>query len=220
MTVAGYSTTIKFEGSPVVMTGEACSALDSKTYHVTNSAKRIIDPDTAVVVKDGGSTVNAANYSVDPMFGVVYFDNAPAGTVTMDAAYIPTVPFIAVRSYDIKLKRNVIDSTTNDSAGYTERTPGLIDMEGTIKMLSLLYDDQDPSGTNAFVLEDIFAAQTPFVLEIRSGATGSYLRAWVVLSQVETTGAAQEMLETSITVNLSQRPMVGRTTRARIAWGQ
>ena len=80
-------------------TGEACSLVSGKTYQLDSAAKQLIDPLTAVVVKDNGSTVSAGNIiGINYLFGYVTFDSGytVTGPVTMDFSYFPRVEIATI----------------------------------------------------------------------------------------------------------------------------
>ena len=65
---AGYTGTVKASGAAVVMTAEACTSLGSNRYQITNTAKRIVDPNTALVVLENG-VASVLAYTFDHLFG-------------------------------------------------------------------------------------------------------------------------------------------------------
>src|SRR5690606_14139279 len=100
--VAGYNVALKTSSTSTAMTDDATTQIGStKSYQITNTAKRVIDPDVAVVVEDGGTPVDADDIeSIDYTGGTVTFVGGytVSGSVTMTANYLPQDAFGCSRS--------------------------------------------------------------------------------------------------------------------------
>src|SRR5437879_826095 len=83
---AAYNTTINITAQPAIaLTDEACTdSGDHITYTITNSAKRYLDLNTAVVVQkstNGGSTWSTVtNYTLKHVGGIIIFTIANGNT--------------------------------------------------------------------------------------------------------------------------------------------
>jgi len=129
---AGYVASIKKSGTPTTITDEETTLLSGKTYQVTNAAKRILDRNTAVTVKDGGVAVDAANIvSINYLFGRVTFKNTytPGGAITIDGKYLPTTEVAGANDFTLTQRAAVIDktdfATARGNGGYRVSEPGL-----------------------------------------------------------------------------------------------
>lgn len=199
MPVAAYANTVKVAGSSVVMTGEACSLIATKTYRVTASSKRVLDPATAVVVKDGGVTVAASNYTLNHLFGVVVFGASytVSGSITIDGAYLPMLTFAEVREFSLSAQGSLADSTTLDSAGYAAKALTLKDFTASVTSLqSALYDND--GGAGSAVVADLHAAGTPVLIE--AGAGGYLFRGWAIIESFEEKGSGEGLVELSLSL--------------------
>lgn len=199
MALAAYASTVKLAGSSVVMTGEACSLVLAKTYRVTAASKRVLDPSTATVVKDGGVTVSASNYSVSHLFGTVTFvaGYTVGGSITIDGAYLPMLTFAEVREFSLSAQGSLADSTTLDSAGYRAKALTLRDFTASLTTLQSALYDNDP-GAGARVVADLHAAGTPVLIE--AGVGGYYFRGWAVIESFEEKGSLEALVELSLSL--------------------
>lgn len=77
-------------GAGTSMTGEAVTSLGSGVYQITDAAKRAINPNAALTVLDGVSTIPAANYSVGYGSGKITLTNGYTlgGTMTVTGTYL------------------------------------------------------------------------------------------------------------------------------------
>jgi hypothetical protein len=164
--VAGYQTLVRKGGTPTAMTGEATTDIGSSlAFQITNSAKRLIDLATPLIVNVSGSPVT--NYTlIDFLNGIVYFAAPPGGAVTLTGAYLPLVTIAAGRSFNLTQTSGSIDTTDYETAqannGVRTYSEGLktVSLEiGGIKSISntfwanlmgrtLVYVDICPSGDN------------------------------------------------------------------------
>lgn len=186
---AGYTGSLKESGTAVPVTGEACSFVSgtdpTKIYQVTSTSRRIWDPTAAITVKDGGSTVAAANYVFDYLFGVVTFTaHSVSGSITVDGSYLPTVTVANVRKHSMKLSRAQLDRTDYDDAdGWMHFVQGLasgsVDFELLNKISATL--DSEDGGLLTYLTND-----RPKVLELGGG--GSFWRLWVKPENLQESG--------------------------------
>jgi hypothetical protein len=199
MAIAAHANTVKLAGSSVVMTGEACGLVAAKTYRVTSSAKRVLDPATAITVKDGGVAVAASNYSVSHLFGTVTFgaSYAVTGPVTIDGAYLPMLTLAEVREFSLSSQGALADSTTLDSAGYMAKALTLKDFTASLTTLQSALYDNDP-GAGSRVVADLHAAGTPVLIE--AGAGGYLFRGWAVIESFEQKGSGEGLVELSLSL--------------------
>lgn len=111
---AGYTVDIKKTGTPTTMTDEAMSSIATDTYQVTASTKRILDPDTTIVVEDNNVAVAASNIEyIDYLFGIVKFITAytPTEPITITGKYLPQSILAKYRNFTLTMTMDPIDNT-------------------------------------------------------------------------------------------------------------
>lgn len=189
MTIVGMNVAIKTSGAGLSLTDEACTDLGDDVFQVTNAAKRVLDPHAAIVVEDGGTPVDAADYELDRLFGRITFLTPPAGAVTIaSGTYLPMTTVATATGYKISRKANNQDITPlSASGGFMRRTQVLKDVSGSL----MRFDEADALFTDAL------EAAVAIVVEVaHSGA--AYERAWALLDSVDNDGEADGVIEESI----------------------
>lgn len=186
MAVASWGSTLKVSGgTAVVITNEACTSLGGGVYQVTNTARRILDPATAIVVKDTGVTVASTFYTLDILFGKVTFVGyTPTGAVTVTGAYLTVTAVAEVRNFSIEMKADLADSTTFDSGGVRSKLPCLRDFVCSFEYLSTPVTDLDAGTAGTQTLQSWREAGTAKLVEIKLGAV--YWRGWGTFETSET----------------------------------
>ena len=184
-------------GTAVAMTAEACSLVSGTTYQVTNAAKRIIDPATAVTVKDAGTPIAAANVTIDYLFGRFTLASAPGGAVTVDASYLPTTTIAEAKSVDLNVAVDLVDSTSFDSAGSKRKTAVLLDISGSLMRLALPLDALDGAAGGTQSIDSWLKAGTPRLIDVLF-TTGARLRAWVLFKSYKVTGQLAGIIEVTV----------------------
>lgn len=178
MAVASWGSTLKVAGgTSTVITNEACSLVVAGTYQITNTARRILDPAVAIVVKDTGVTVAATFYTLDLLFGKVTFSGySPTGAVTITGAYFTVAAVAEVRSFAINMKADLADNTTFDSAGVRSKLPTLRDFTCDFEYLSSPVTDLDAGTAGTQTLQSWREAGTAKLIEIKLGSV--FWRGW------------------------------------------
>lgn len=220
MPVHGSATTVKVSGTAVATTGEAVTDLGDDVYQVTNTAKRIIDPDTAVVVYDGVTELDEADYEVDYLFGKVTLADAPAGVVTADFSYLPMLEWAEAKGADWTRSRTLLDVTVfHATHKHRKRIAGLKDLKGSIRSLASLVEDLDSGVEDEQSLQGFHAAGTPKLLEVRPGGTGDFFRAWILLSSAAESAVNDGLVEASVEFEGAPKAAVGRSNVVHSGWG-
>lgn len=181
MARAAWAAQVKVTGAPVGTTAEAAALLTGKRYQVTTAARRIIDPAIAVTVYDNGSPVAASNIlAVEHLFGIVEFQAAytVTGPVTIDYSYLPTYTVGECTAFELGMSRELIDSSVFESQ-WRKKTPGLLDLSGSLKSLQLPLVDIDTVTGGTQSIDSWLKAGTHRVLDVLVSA-GERIRAWVV----------------------------------------
>jgi hypothetical protein len=132
----GYLASIKGQSSAVALANEATTATGNISYQITSSTKRILDYNTAVVVKVGGSAVTTG-FTISYLTGTVTFDSASVRTVTITGAYVVLTEIANAKSFNFSGARETLDKTIFKDV-YRAYEAGLL--TGTAE-LGLFYTD-------------------------------------------------------------------------------
>jgi hypothetical protein len=192
---AGHLATVNMTGTSTAMSAEACSLVSGKTYQIDNTAKRIIDPDVAVVVDDGGSPVSASDIeSIDYLFGKVTFVGSytPSGAITIDANYLPVAAVAYAKEYSFSKSTDMNDFTVFGNTS-RKRSAGLKDSSGSIGFFG---HGEDTVGANT--LEAKLAADTEYLFEF-SPASGAKRRVWGFLTDIPVNADPSALVEATLT---------------------
>jgi hypothetical protein len=201
-------------GTSTAVSAGAATNTAGNAYQINTASRRVMDPATAVVAYDGG--VPATVSSIDYLFGIVTLAAPPGGAVTVDYNYIPLLPMVSIKSYEISPSRTALDSTVMSSTTtYKSVMLGLKDASGSISGLDPLDTDLD-SGGGTVTLQGIFAAGVTKFLDIAISSAISF-RAWVVFPDIKTNGEVDGLVEG--TVNWTSAPLAGTTYAAGGSFG-
>jgi len=196
MPTPGYNSTLKSSGTPTAMVNEATSELTADTiFQITNSARRIIDPDAAVVVRVNGVIVTTG-FTLDYLLGKATFSPPlnPADVVTISGNYLPMFDLLEGKEFNIDLSRDLNDSTVFKATPNRTRQPCLKDASGSISVLSNLLD----ASGGIPVLFDLLSNGTRFVLEITPGGTTKVFRAWVRFESQQVAAAVADLVNATL----------------------
>lgn len=181
--IAGHFATLKTDIAPVTMAAEACVQVGtSQTYRISSAAHEILDPRTAVVVKDSGTAVAAASIAmIDFLFGKVTFvaGYTPTGAITIDGKYIPTVTVLTATEFSVTAKRAMLDKTALGSA-WMEKLSGPLSVDLSFKSLA---EPTDEYSTGLSMWAD-FNAATPKLaqIDLNGAGTAGVIRSWQIYS--------------------------------------
>ena len=155
------------------------------TWQITDETKRIVDPQTAIVIHDV-TTGNpwAGTFTIDYLFGTVTLNAAAAGDIKIQGNFLPRKEITAAYEYDLSLSKNLSDVTafsggTND---HISRIATLSDVSGSLSC----YDNSSTS-YGGMTLKDVFDSTTPKILEVNMSA--SILRSFVLMESTEFSAA-------------------------------
>jgi hypothetical protein len=203
--IPGYNVTIKISGTAVAFTNEATTKLTANTvYQITDTTKRIVDPNAAVTVEvdadgaGGGSyaAAAAADFVMGYNFGKVTFaaDQGSSALVRVSGSYLPMLTVAEGRGCSIKQSRTELDKTI---LGDTVRSflLGLKHAEGSIDSLSFLSVDLD-AGAGTVIIDTLWADGTPKLLEVALGTL--YWRGWVLLKETGIDVSADDLVKSNI----------------------
>jgi hypothetical protein len=130
---SGYKAVIKkTSGSATAMTDEATTLVTTDVYRITNSAHRLMDPATAVVVEDGGVAVDTDDIDyIDYLDGTVKFKDAytAGGAITITGAYLTATQICTMNQFTLTQTADAVDKTNmcnvQSNGGFREYEVGL-----------------------------------------------------------------------------------------------
>lgn len=214
MATAGHTCTLKTTGSAVAVTGEATTtSAPYAVFTITNAARRVMDPATAITVKKNGVTQTGSLYLVNYLFGQITFLSPLVVTdvVTVDYAYLPLLSLAETRSFELSLSSSMLETTVMDaSTANRSRVAGLRDASGSIGTLDNLLTDLDPGAGAVRVWQEWFDAGENRVVEV-SFPGGQKFRAFARLPDVKLSSGFDALVEGSINWSADARTGVGRT---------
>ncbi len=138
---AGYNTTLNITAQPAIsLTNEACTdSGDHTTYTITNSAKRYLDLNTAVVVQKQthgtGGFATVTNYTLKHVGGIIVFASANNSDDVIrisSGAYYAYSVLAQGHAADVPLKIAGLDVTSFNSTGTETYIGGLL--SGQVKL--------------------------------------------------------------------------------------
>ena len=207
MATVGYETRIRLGGTSTTLTDAPTTATSGNLiYTITNTANRILDPNVAVVVEEGGVAVTDP-FTVDYLFGIITFTTARTGAITVSGAYIPnTVTVPGVTSHTLNLSSDVLDETDYEEAqtngAYRTKVNGLKDV-------SISFERNDG-------LDNLFKTRlqnkTRILVELLIGGT-SAVRGWFKLGSTNSSGDLGSLETESIDLQLDGDPQVAFSWR-------
>jgi hypothetical protein len=137
---AAYNSTVNITAQPAIsLTNEACTdSGDHTTYTISNSAKRYLDINTAVVVQKQthgtGPFNTVTNYTLKHVGGIITFNTANNSDDVVrisSGAYYAYSALASAHSAEFAAKVNALDVTAFNSNGTETYIGGL--MGGTLK---------------------------------------------------------------------------------------
>jgi hypothetical protein len=195
MASAGYLATVSVTGTATTMTGEAMGNIAGTTFQITDAAKRIVDPATAIVIKDGG-VVWGGTFTIDYLSGMVTLSGAPGGAVTIDGKYLPARQIAQAYEIDASLNRNLADSSLLGS-DFSKRTSTIGDITGSMSCYDTgleVYTDVD--------LAQILKDGTTKVVEMDWNGT-NILRFFALFESIEASASVDGVQSASASFSMN-----------------
>ena len=195
MPLAGYVAQIKLSGAAVAMTAEPCGLVGGNVFQITDASRRIVDPATAVVVKENGAPTTLAP-TIDYLFGVITFPSAPTAPITIDGAFIPTYSVAECRGIAIGVSADLGDVSVFETSA-KKKLALLHDVSGSIDRLLLPLDDIDTVTGGTQSLDAWMIAGEWRVLDVLFAA-GVRLRAFVIFGSYDVNASVEGLVEVSV----------------------
>lgn len=182
---AGNTTSILATGAAISMTDEATTEISGQVFQITDSNKRIIDPSAAVSVEVDASVEPTSNYTIDYLHGVIEFDSSQTGSVvTVTGDYLPYYELDS--AYTVTLTRTIADlDITSFSETHVKRITGLKDASGSFNTYEDHTKPLDGQGGSENSLQSVFNNKTPLVFSVSLGSGSINVRAWINITDVE-----------------------------------
>lgn len=199
---AGWKARVRIPGVAVALTNEATTANGARTqYQITNTAKRVLDPQLAVVVQtspDGSTWSTAAGYTLNRLTGTVIFPSAQAAGTQIRIAsgsYLPLSTVAGAKGYTWTITAQQLDASDFDGLATTGgfasvKLTGQLDASGTLTQ----WDQRDTFFANALL------NATVLVLELMPDRSASVpdLLVWALLDKEQLQSALTALNETTL----------------------
>jgi hypothetical protein len=207
---AAYLSKISNGGTSTATTAEACSLVSGKTYKVTSTTKRVLDPTVARVWKDNLVVVSAANIlSENLLFGTVTFVPAytVTGPITVDANYIPMQAVAFVTKAELSGKVDLVDTTPlNNTAGAHTRTATTVDASMSLEITDALNTDLDSTVATQTFITIFQGRSSAFLVEFNpDGGTVGVFRGWFVLSDLKVSVDPGDVVRGTVNAQLNDQ---------------
>jgi hypothetical protein len=200
---AGKKALVKVAGTAVSMTDEATTVIAAgggvtanTQYQITATSKQIIDINSTITVKVGGSPVTSG-YTVDTLRGVVIFDTSSVRTVTVSGKYVPTSTAAECHEWSLKINQDTEDTTAFQD-DWIKKTPTLKSAEGSLSR----WFNVDKYFQNALV------SGLPVVIELYPQDTLNPDRVWGVLNSSEMSAAVDGASEESVSFESTNKMLM------------
>ena len=195
MALKGYNALVKAQSSAIAFVDEATTTSDNKTYQITNAAKRILDFDTPVIVKDGAAVVTG--YKVNRISGEITFPTAVVRTITVSGSYVTLTTIAEAKEFSFDGTTEVGDATV-----FTETNKKYLPMLATATATITQFYDVD-----GFFLTMLFD-NTVKVIELYPDGGGDPFRFYARVSADSVTSSISELTNESITLQITDRMVV------------
>lgn len=202
MAYAGKKAVVKVAGTAVAMTDEATTVLSgagitaNTQYRITAAAKQIIDINSPITVKVGGSAVTTG-FIVDTLTGTVIFTSAAVRTVTVSGKYIPTATAAECYEWSLTANAELLD-VTKFQDDWTSKIQGLKSAEGSLSR----WFNIDGYFANALL------SGAPVVIECYTQDTLLPERVWALINSSEMSAAVDGAAEESVSFESSNKMLM------------
>jgi hypothetical protein len=194
--IAGTNVTIYVPSTPATLTNGACTRVGSTNkYKLNSTSARVLDPATAVVVKDGGVEVATTGYTINYLEGSVTFTVLPSGAVTISGKTIPLYALIVGKSASIRIANSTTDKTVfGDAARAAMRL--FPSVSGSIDTIAYPGSNIDNYPSDPAITIEGLSGISGVVLEFRFSSTVAF-RAFVMFSQRSVSAAETDMMKST-----------------------
>jgi hypothetical protein len=116
-------------GTTTTLTKEACEQVSGNIYHVTNAARRYLDPMTTVLVYDN-DVLQTTGYTI---WGgcQIHFASAPTTPITLSGKCYTPAEVTLVTDWELNLSSEVYDCTAIGATARAKIPSGVLDWKGS-----------------------------------------------------------------------------------------
>lgn len=209
---AGYNTTVYITGTPTTITNEATTELSAgppQVFRISDATKRVLDADTAVVVKDQDLVDVTSDFTIDFLAGKVTSATGGYASVVISGKFLPMLAVAEGRSASAAATNAELDVGVFGEA-YSKVICGKQSASGEIVTLAPLTDDLDAGGgTRSW--QAVFEGATQVVIDTRMTTT-STVRAWTRIPSLTTKSEQAGLVESTIAwKSISKRAVTQNT---------
>ncbi len=136
--VAGRKALVRVVGAGIAFVTEACTnSGDNLNYQITNTIKRIWDPNLSVTVFSNAVLQAASTYKLNRLTGKITFAASQgANPVTVTGTYLPTAISARAKSYQWSLEATLAEDNdfdgVNTLSGWTSKVQQARDIKGSV----------------------------------------------------------------------------------------
>lgn len=185
MASAGYLASVYVTGVSTGLTGGAGEPMTDVSggartgYQITDAAKQIVDPNTAIVIFDNNTgAIYAHAFTMDFLTGTVTLSIAAGALgVKIQGNYLPKRQILNAYSIDASLSKTLAD-TSLFGAEYVQRTSTIGDITGSMGCYDAATTYTDVK------LSSVTLAGTPKVIDMQWGSS-RYLRFFALFESTE-----------------------------------
>lgn len=196
---AGYLTQVFINGTATTMTGEACTKISSgppEVWRISSATKRVIDPDTPVVIQNEDTDDVTSDFTIDYLSGTLTSQTGGYAQVTVSGKYLPRLQVAEGRSANVNMQRAELD-TSVEGESYTKVVLGKKSATGEIVTLAPLDEDLDSGGTTRTWAEVLDGAGEVMIDTVLTPT--STVRAWARTPSQMTKSDQAGLVENTIT---------------------
>lgn len=194
---AAYNTSVKIGGTPTEFTGAATTDLGGNVFKIAEATKSVWSRGTTPTVYVDGAEVADTTYTVDYLFGEISFENPPAGAVTVDGQYMPTLDVGGANTYSVEISGDILTDTdfknANSNSGHQTKCYGLLDVAASVGR----FDDSSKT------LRDKLKNREDVLLEISISKNAETIRGWFVVESAGSSGDLGALEAESLSFQLS-----------------
>ena len=193
MALQGYNALIKVQSSALAFTAASTTTSDNQNYQVTDTAKRIWDLNTALVVLDGG-TATTETYTSSYLTGKIAFDSVDAGrAITITGGYVTPATVASAKSFTFSGTIDTIENTAF-GASYRAFQMGLVSGTGDISRF--------------FVADDLFIDMlldgTYKIIEFYPDSSGDPIQFYAIVTSDSIDSSVDGLVEESISFQITK----------------
>jgi hypothetical protein len=199
MATAAYLAKVYVTGTATTMTGQAMGSSGGSLYTISDASKTLVDPSTAITVKDGGVTVLPSTYSFDYLTGQVTLAAPAGGAVTIDGKFLPKRQILNAYEMSVSLSKSLVD-TSLLGTGHVLRTVALGDISGSFSC----YDNGRTQYTD-IRLSDLAVEDAIRVIDMdfSDGAGSTFIRFLAKIESLESSQSVDGVQEASVSFSMA-----------------